>query len=260
MTAGAAGEDSPRAGEVLVRCRDVTKVFDGRIHALEDITLEVDRNEFVAVVGPSGCGKSTILRLVSGLTEPTHGDIEAPSQIGYVFQDPTLMPWRTVQSNVELLAELERVPRRHRKQLARDAIARVGLDGFEDAYPNQLSGGMKMRASLARALTTAPQAFLLDEPFGALDAITRERMNDELMRLFHEYEFATLFITHSIYEAVYLASTVLVMSSRPGRITGRVDLPWSYPRDPSLRFSKEYSEYARKVDELLRTAETSADE
>lgn len=255
MTLQTAEQGAEGADEPLIRCRGVSKVFSGGIRALEDVSLEARRNEFVAVVGPSGCGKSTILRLIAGLDQPTAGEVAAPSELGYVFQDPTLLPWRNVQRNVELLVELEGVRRKQRAQMAREAINTVGLTGFEEAYPNQLSGGMKMRTSLARALTTAPQAFLLDEPFGALDAITRERMNDELMRLFSENEFATIFITHSIYEAVYLASTVLVMSPRPGRISGRVDLPWGYPRDPSLRFEREYSQYASKVDELLRTAE-----
>lgn len=255
MTSQTGRDAAANPGGSAIRCRGVSKVFGGSIRALEDVSLEARPQEFVAVVGPSGCGKSTILRLVAGLDQATAGEIEAPSELGYVFQDPTLLPWRTVQRNVELLVELEGASRKRRAQAARDALERVGLDGFEDAYPNQLSGGMKMRASLARALTTAPQAFLLDEPFGALDAITRERMNDELMKLFSEKQFATLFITHSIYEAVYLASTVLVMSPRPGRISGRVDLPWGYPRDPSLRFEREYAEYASKVDELLRTAE-----
>lgn len=254
---GSDADHTPGGDEPLIACHEVSKVFAGGIHALADVSLQARRKEFVAVVGPSGCGKSTILRLVAGLDQPTSGEVTAPSELGYVFQDPTLLPWRNVQRNVELLVELEGASRKERARMAREAIDTVGLSGFEQAYPNQLSGGMKMRASLARALTTAPQAFLLDEPFGALDAITRERMNDEFMRLFSESEFATVFITHSIYEAVYLATTVLVMSPRPGRISGRVDLPWGYPRDPSLRFEREYAQYASKVDELLRTGESN---
>jgi NitT/TauT family transport system ATP-binding protein len=206
-------------------------------------------------VGPSGCGKSTLLRIASGLTPHTAGAVDVDRKsIGYVFQDATLLQWRTVQRNVELLAELHGVDKPTREKLARDAIELVKLDGNEKKYPKQLSGGMKMRASLARSLVLKPKLFLFDEPFGALDEITRERLNDELLRLFQHEGFASLFITHSIYEAVFLSTRVLVMSARPGRIVGDFKVPFPFPRAHDLRFEPAFAELTGQVSHALRGA------
>ena len=213
----------------------------------------VNRGEFVTVVGPSGCGKSTLLRIASGLETATEGTAELDTtRIGYVFQDATLLPWRDVTANVELLAELNGVPRRERAAKAREAIELVGLSGFEKNLPKTLSGGMRMRTSLARSLTLDPELFLFDEPFGALDEITRERLNDELIKLFTEQQFAGLFITHSVSEAVYLSTKVIVMSGRPGRIVDTFEVPFDMPRDPEIRFTPEFAALVGDVSHALR--------
>ncbi|MCX6513874.1 MAG: ABC transporter ATP-binding protein [Actinobacteria bacterium] len=227
--------------------------FPDGTDALENVTLSVAPGEFVTVVGPSGCGKSTLLRIASGLETQTQGSCAVDrDSIGYVFQDATLLPWRTVQRNIELLAELHGETKAECQRRAQDAISLVGLDGFADKYPRQLSGGMRMRASLARSLVMKPRIFLFDEPFGALDEITRERLNDELLGLFQREGFAGLFITHSIAEAVYMSTRVLVMSPRPGRITASFDIPFAYPRDHDLRYSPEFAELCGQVSHALR--------
>ncbi len=221
--------------------------------ALEGVDLTVKKGEFVTVVGPSGCGKSTLLRIVSGLEKVSQGTVTVETdRIGYVFQDATLLPWRTVQKNVELLAELNSNSKAERTAKAKQAIELVGLAGFEKNLPKQLSGGMKMRASLARSLTLDPELFLFDEPFGALDEITRERLNDELLRLFVETQFAGLFITHSVSEAVYLSTRVIVMSGRPGTIVDQFDVPFPMPRDPDIRFTPEFAGLVGEVSHALR--------
>jgi NitT/TauT family transport system ATP-binding protein len=206
----------------------------------------------VTIVGPSGCGKSTLLKITSGLLKQTSGEMSLDGNLAYVFQDATLLPWRTVRGNVELLGELEGVPSERRRRIAQEAIDLVGLGGFEDRYPKALSGGMRMRASLARALTLEPDVFLFDEPFGALDEITRERLNDELLELFTRNGFAGLFITHSIAEAVFLSTRVLVMSARPGRIVGDFPVGFPYPREPDLRFEPAFAELCGQVSQALR--------
>ena len=232
---------------------NVGMTFPDGTDALENVTLSVAPGEFVTVVGPSGCGKSTLLRIASGLETQTQGSCAVDrDSIGYVFQDATLLPWRTVQRNIELLAELHGETKAECQRRAQDAISLVGLDGFADKYPRQLSGGMRMRASLARSLVMKPRIFLFDEPFGALDEITRERLNDELLGLFQREGFAGLFITHSISEAVYMSTRVLVMSPRPGRITASFDIPFAYPRDHDLRYSPEFAELCGQVSHALR--------
>lgn len=233
---------------------DVAKTFPDGTEALGDISFSVAPGELVSIVGPSGCGKSTILKLVSGLVGPSAGSIEVPDNLGYVFQDATLLPWRTVLANIELFAELHKIPAAERREKARAAISLVGLDGFEDHHPARLSGGMRMRVSLARSLVLEPRVFLFDEPFGALDEITRERLNDELQRLFVLQRFAGVFVTHSVSEAVYLADRVLVMSPRPGRIVAEIEVPFGHPRRPELRFSPEFAEVASVVSTALRGA------
>jgi NitT/TauT family transport system ATP-binding protein len=231
----------------------VSMVFPDGTAALRDVTFTVKPGELTSVVGPSGCGKSTLLRIASGLTIATSGTVAVETgRVGFVFQDPTLLPWRTVLGNTELLLELHGVSRHQRRDRAREAISAVGLEGFEMHHPKMLSGGMRMRASLARWLTLEPSLFLFDEPFGALDEITRERLNEELLRLFRERGFAGLFVTHSIFEAVYLSSRVLVMSARPGRIVAEVDVPFDYPRAPELRFDPAMAEVSGQVSTALR--------
>jgi len=242
-------------GSEVIAFRDAGKIFPDGTEAVRNVSFSLRAGEFLSVVGPSGCGKSTLLRMASGLAPETSGTVERfVSNIGYVFQDPTLLPWRTVLRNVELLAELDGVPRQRRKDLARSAIRLVGLEGFENHYPKALSGGMRMRASLARALTTKPPLFLLDEPFGALDEITRGALNEELLRLYVSERFAAIFITHSIGEAVYLSSRVLVMSPRPGTIVAEIEIPFPYPRSPELRFHPDFGHLASEVSRALRKA------
>ena len=233
----------------------IAMVFPDGTEAIRDVSFSVGLGEFVTVVGPSGCGKSTLLKIASGLLEPTRGTVTVDrDRLGYVFQDATLAPWRTVQQNVELLAELHRIPKHERRRLATDAIHLVGLTGFEHHYPKSLSGGMKMRASLARTLTLKPPLFLFDEPFGAVDEITREHLNEETQQLFQSEGFAGLFITHSISEAVFLSTRVLVMSARPGRLVAEFEIPFPYPRQPDLRFDPEFARLSGEVSHALRGA------
>jgi NitT/TauT family transport system ATP-binding protein len=247
-----AAEVAPRSDYAL-RFDHVSMVFPDGTHAVADVSLDVSRGEFVTVVGPSGCGKSTLLRIASGLETNTSGSVFVlRKSLGYVFQDPTLLPWRTVAKNIELLAELEGIPKAQRQPLVQGTIDVVGLRGFEDKYPKQLSGGMKMRASLARSLVLDPSVFLFDEPFGALDEITRERMNAELLRLFQLKGFAALFITHSITEAVYLSTRVAVMSARPGRIVAEFDVPFPYPRTHDLRYEPDFAKLSGQISHALR--------
>lgn len=239
--------------EALLEFSSVAMTFPDGTIALQDVNLTIGHGEFVTVVGPSGCGKTTLLRIASGLETASVGDVAVNStRIGYVFQDATLLPWRTVLGNVELLAQLHGAPKTDRRRKAQQAIELVGLRGFERHLPRQLSGGMKMRASLARSLTLDPELFLFDEPFGALDEITRERLNDELLRLFAEQQFAGFFITHSVSEAVYLSTRVLVMSGRPGSIVASFDVPFPMPRDPDIRFTPEFGELVGQVSHALR--------
>ncbi|WP_375406770.1 ABC transporter ATP-binding protein [uncultured Amnibacterium sp.] len=239
--------------DTLLDFSDVAMRFDNGVTALSGVDLQVRPGEFVTVVGPSGCGKSTLLRIASGLETASEGTVSvATKRIGYVFQDATLLPWRTVQKNVELLAELNGRSKEERRKDAEAAIELVGLTGFESSLPKQLSGGMRMRTSLARSLTLDPELFLFDEPFGALDEISRERLNDELLRIFIEQKFAGLFITHSVSEAVYLSTRVVVMSGRPGRIVRTFDVPFPMPRDPEIRYSSEFAELVGEVSHALR--------
>ncbi len=246
---------APSARRDALRFDRVSMVFPDGTHALQNVTLGVRPAEFVTIVGPSGCGKSTLLRIAAGLEHNTAGSlIVVPDSLGYVFQDATLLPWRTVAKNVELLAELHGLPAGDRQVAVAGAIELVGLTGFEDKYPRQLSGGMMMRASLARSLVLHPKVFLFDEPFGSLDEITRERLNDELLRIFQHEGFAAVFITHSITEAVYLSTRVAVMSPRPGRIVAEFAIPFPYPRPHDLRYEPEFAALAGEISHALRSA------
>jgi NitT/TauT family transport system ATP-binding protein len=230
----------------------VTKRFPTGTTALTGVDLSVGPGEFVSVVGPSGCGKSTLLRLASGLEQASAGEVAVSAErTSYVFQDPTLLEWRTALRNVELVPELRRTPKAERRAAAQAALDLVGLTGFEKQHPRQLSGGMRMRVSIARALVAEPDLALFDEPFGALDEITRLRMQTELQNIFELKQFAGVFITHSVSEAVYLSTRVLVMSGRPGRVVDEVAVPWSYPRPPELRFDPAFAALTGRVSAAL---------
>lgn len=223
--------------------------------AVDDVSLHLAPGEFVAVVGPSGCGKSTLLRAAAGLLRPSEGSIKRESdQLGFVFQDPTLLPWRSVRRNVELVAELRGLGRAERRQRALEAIARVGLADFAGHRPATLSGGMKMRASLARTLVTRPGLLLFDEPFGAVDELTRGRLCEDLLDLYAADGFTALLVTHSVAEAVFLAGRVVVMSDRPGRFAGEVAVPFEYPRSAQIRFEPRFGELTERVYALLQGA------
>jgi NitT/TauT family transport system ATP-binding protein len=247
---------SPRtSADVALAFSDIRMVYPDGTEAISDVGFDVKPGEFVTIVGPSGCGKSTLLRIASGLLEPTVGTcVVDHDDVGYIFQDATLLPWRSVRRNVELLLELQGVKRSERQRLVKKNIDLVGLTGFEEHYPKRLSGGMKMRASLARSLACNPKVFLFDEPFGALDEITRERLQDELLSLFISEGFAGLFITHSIQEACFLSTRVLVMSARPGRIVEEFVVPFEYPRGHDIRYSPEFAELNGRVSAALRAS------
>jgi NitT/TauT family transport system ATP-binding protein len=248
-------EQPPPARPPALTFDVVGKTF-GTTAAVDGVTLSVAAGEFVAIVGPSGCGKSTLLRMASGLTQPSSGrlDVQGRDSIGYVFQDATLLPWRTVQRNLELFGELEGLSKSERQVRASDALALTGLTGFEQHRPRQLSGGMRMRVSLARALTLRPRLFLLDEPFGALDEITRQRLNDELLGIYQQEGFAAVFVTHSVSEAAYLASRVIVMSARPGRVVADIPVAFDYPRTNDLRFDPGFVSVTSEISRALRGA------
>lgn len=230
----------------------VGKRFATGTLALTDVSLSLRPGDFVSVVGPSGCGKSTLLRLASGLETATSGNIAVnATATSYVFQDPTLLEWRSAARNVELVPELRGAPRDARRARAQEMLDLVGLTGFERQHPRALSGGMRMRVSIARALVAEPDLALFDEPFGALDEITRLQMQTELQKIFVLKSFAGLFITHSVSEAVYLSTRVLVMSGRPGRLVADIAVPWAYPREPSLRYAPEFATLTGRVSQAL---------
>lgn len=240
----------------LVAAAGLDKSFPSGVQALRDLNLEISRGQFVSLVGPSGCGKSTFLRLVAGLDAPTSGQLRVgdhdPLGLAFVFQDATLLPWRSVERNITLPLELRReADDAHVAQ----TLALVGLTDFAAAYPAQLSGGMRMRVSIARALVTRPQILLLDEPFGALDEITRQRLNEELLRLWQQDRWTGLFVTHNVSEAVFLSQRVLVLSARPGRILADIPIPFSYPRSPYLRSAPEFLRLANGISRQLARAD-----
>jgi NitT/TauT family transport system ATP-binding protein len=248
--------DDPAAdtsGDAALRLRGVGKTWPNGTLAVKGVDLHLARGEFVTLVGPSGCGKSTILRIVAGLERETSGlVVRLEDRPGCVFQQPNLLAWRNLLRNVELYAELDGVPVKKRRELTREALELVGLTGFENHLPHQLSGGMQMRAALARALVTRPPLLLFDEPFAAVDELLRERLQEELMRLFVAEQFAGLFITHSVPEAVFLSTRILVMTPRPGTIGAEVEVPLPYPRSPELRFTPEYVSIVRDVAGAMR--------
>jgi NitT/TauT family transport system ATP-binding protein len=244
------------SGDVRLKFRGTCLTFPDGTEAVRNVDLEIHQGEFVSLIGPSGCGKSTLLRIASGLLEPSGGELWCDQKdIGYVFQDPTLLPWRTVQSNVELFAELHGIPRRERAARAAEVLELVGLTGSESKYPKALSGGMRSRVSMARSLLLHPSLFLFDEPFAAIDEITRERLNDQLIQLFALERFAGVFVTHSISEACFLASRVIVMTRRPATVHAVVEVPFDYPRTSELRFDKDFVDITKRVSALLRESQ-----
>jgi NitT/TauT family transport system ATP-binding protein len=248
------------AAGVAVSLRGVTKVYDNGVTALGPLHLDVVRGEFVSLLGPSGCGKSTALRLIAGLAAPSSGAVSvrhrtgearAGHSIGFVFQEPTLMPWTSVRENVRLPLKLAHAPAAEADARVSAALAQVGLTEFADAYPRELSGGMKMRVSLARALVTDPDILLMDEPFAALDEITRFRLNNDLLTLWRSLNMTVIFVTHSVFESVYLSQRVIVMTSRPGRLSAEFRIDTPEPRVEDFRLSAGYAGYCREVSKAL---------
>jgi NitT/TauT family transport system ATP-binding protein len=254
----------------VVALTGVGKTYSSGVVALANVSIAIQAREFVTLLGPSGCGKSTVLRLIAGLGSLSAGRIDWPGEagkslakrnrrnIGFVFQEPTLMPWASVRDNVYLPLRLAREPREAVRARVEDAIAQVGLEGFGDAYPRELSGGMKMRVSIARALVTGPDLLLMDEPFAALDEITRFRLNDDLLKLWARRRLTVVFVTHSVYESVYLSERVLVMSGRPGRVVEEIKVPTPYPRDESYRNSPGYGSLCSATSAALARASAGA--
>jgi len=251
---------TPAGAVPEVHLSGVTKRFRNAALALENISLTIERGEFVTFLGPSGCGKSTLLRLISGLTHATEGQVKvngmtpgnARELMSFIFQDATLLPWRTVERNVGLGLELDYAARAVRKERVAKMLDLVGLSHVGERYPRQLSGGMKMRVSIARALVSRPRILLLDEPFAALDEMTRDRLNEELLRLYAEQKWTVLFVTHSVAEAVFLSSRIIILAPHPGRVAHdvRVDLPW--PRTAEMRESSAFENMVTQASRLLR--------
>jgi len=237
----------------VMQATDLSKRFPNGMQALGDLSFTLNAGAFVSLLGPSGCGKSTALRLVAGLLPPDGGTItRTTDEIGFVFQEPTLMPWADALANARLPLDLRHVP--HADERAAAALARVGLKGFERALPRELSGGMKMRVSIARALASKPKLLLLDEPFAALDEITRAALNDDLLRLWREDNLTILFVTHSVAESCYLSERVLVMTPRPGRLAADIALPPQAGRAPGFRLSPQFLDCQRSVAAALGAA------
>lgn len=232
----------------MIAISKVSKHFD-EVQALAEVNLDIATGEFISIVGPSGCGKSTLLRVIADLVE-TDGSVTKPSKGAFVFQDSALLPWRTVQHNVELLMELDGTD--NKKDKARTALEQVGLTGFENSYPHQLSGGMKMRLSLARSLVLDPEYILLDEPLSAVDELTREVLQEELHNMWTRDKFTAILVTHNIAEAVYLSNRVVVMSPRPGKITDIVDIPFK-KRTPDIRTKPQFTKLVNDISGKLRT-------
>ncbi|HZO25269.1 MAG TPA: ABC transporter ATP-binding protein [Chloroflexota bacterium] len=257
--------------EPLIAIDRVGKTYANGTVALEEISFDVHEGQFVSLVGPSGCGKSTLLRMVAGLGPITAGKIlveglpprrarQEKADTAFVFQDANLMPWRTVMGNVELPLELRGIGKTERRATVMQALETVGLADVTKAYPRELSGGMRMRVSLARALAAHPRLLLMDEPFGALDEITRQRLNGELLRLCALANWTVVFVTHNVFEAVYLSTRILVMSARPGRIIAEVPVPLPHPRVPEIRTDPEFTRVVREVVTLLGSAAETAEE
>ena len=256
MTEQMAQPSSP-ASNPIVSLRNVGKTFESGTVALDGFSLAVGDGEFVSLLGPSGCGKSTALRIIAGLSAPSAGAVEWPlgaGKIGFVFQEPTLMPWADVAANVRLPLKLSHIDEAQSRAAVTQALQRVGLSDFAQRYPRELSGGMKMRTSIARALAIEPRVLLMDEPFAALDEITRFKLNNDLLRLWQAVARTVIFVTHSVFESVYLSQRIVVMTPRPGRLFTDIAIPAPYPRDERFRTSADYAGYCRQVSEALGQA------
>ena len=248
-----------KTGECLLSMRAVGKVFGSDVEALRNMALQVNVGDFLSLLGPSGCGKSTALRLLAGLSTATSGSIDwqnrvATGDIGVVFQEPTLMPWATVERNVWLPFRLSGVSFKAARETIVRALDLVGLDGFAGSYPRELSGGMKMRVAIARALVTDPRIVLMDEPFAALDEITRFKLNNDLLALKEKIGCTVVFVTHSVFESVFLSNRIAIMAARPGRVVREVEIDEPYPRQEGFRTSSAYAAYCRTTSEALRGA------
>ncbi|AMY00969.1 ABC transporter ATP-binding protein [Mesorhizobium ciceri] len=246
------------AAPTLLALKGVGKVFSNGVTALSDVALTIREGDFVSLLGPSGCGKSTALRLIAGLSTPTSGVLDwrgggslDRSNIGFVFQEPTLLPWANVFDNVWLPLRLKGISRAKATPAITEMLARVHLTGFEDAVPRELSGGMKMRVSIARAMVTKPRVLLMDEPFAALDEITRFKLNNDLLELWQDERFTVVFVTHSVFESVFLSNRVVVMAARPGRVFDELAIEASYPRDEAFRTSPDYAALCRQASDVL---------
>lgn len=243
----------------LLRMQNVEKTFAGQVTALKDLKLQINQGDFVSLLGPSGCGKSTALRLIAGLMQPTSGSISwedgrGDGDLGVVFQEPTLMPWARVKDNVWLPYRLRGKSYNSVKDQVMEALRLVGLETFQNAFPRELSGGMKMRVSIARAMVTKPRLILMDEPFAALDEITRHKLNRDLLSLRETIGCTVIFVTHSVFESVFLSDRIVVMAARPGRVTSQLTVDEAYPRDDSFRTSEAYAAYARQASDALHSA------
>jgi NitT/TauT family transport system ATP-binding protein len=244
----------------MVSLSNVSKHYGSNPPVLQQINLAIEKGEFISLIGPSGCGKSTLLKLISGLTSASSGSIlidgmtpvNARKSVSYIFQDATLLPWRNVTRNVGLGLELEHVSREARKAKVQSLLELVGLTHVAQAYPRQLSGGMKMRVSVARALATKPRLLLMDEPFGALDEMTRDRLNEELLRLRAEQDWTAVFVTHSVAEAVFLSTRIIVLAPSPGRIAQQIEIDLPLPRTSVTRESEPFESYVTEVSRALR--------
>jgi len=243
-----------------VTVSNVTKTFGTSVVALKNLSLEVMQGEFVAFLGASGCGKSTALRLIAGLSQPTmgtvdlHGTSAKKGEISFVFQEPTLMPWATVHQNVYLPMRLKGLPKREVDDRIREVLEMVNLTKFANAYPRQLSGGMKMRCSIARAMITQPKLVLMDEPFAALDELTRHRLNDDLLALWDRFKWTVIFVTHSVFESTYLASRTLVFSPQTSQIFGEIDIDVPYPRSQALHTDVRFMSFVQQSSNILKAA------
>ena len=255
------------SSSALVALRGVAKTFPNGTRALAGLDLEMRQGEFLSLLGPSGCGKSTALRMIAGLTEPSAGAVEwsgsadkagRRGRIGFVFQEPTLMPWADVSNNVRLPLKLASTPGGEAEARVDATLQRVGLQQFAHAYPRELSGGMRMRASIARALVTEPELLLMDEPFAALDEITRFALNDDLLQMWQALRTTIVFVTHSVFESVYLSSRIAVMSPRPGRVVTELAVDAPYPRGRDFRTSANYAALCRRTSEALARAMAGA--
>ncbi len=258
-------EDAP-----LLSIQQIGKTFSNGTVALRGMTMDIKQGSFVSLLGPSGCGKSTVLKIIAGLGNLTTGRVDWPTstvdrlgrpdcEISFVFQEPTLMQWATVFENVWLPLRLKGISREDAKERVEEALDMVGLHDFAASYPRELSGGMKMRVSIARALITRPKLLLMDEPFAALDEITRFKLNNDLLDLWEKFNWTVIFVTHSVFESAYLSSRIVVMAARPGRVVEDIDVAAPYPRDDAFRTSTAYNGYCREASSALHSAMDTGD-